>query len=78
MYLQKAPNGVYQTRICIPKTLRGSGYPFDIKVNLLTKDRSQAIERNPPSPASRVEQGQTLASVLSYGDRLIEIANLDP
>ncbi|EGR0314836.1 TPA: tyrosine-type recombinase/integrase [Vibrio parahaemolyticus] len=46
MYLQKAPNGVYQTRICIPKTLRGSGYPFDIKVSLLTKDRSQAIERN--------------------------------
>ncbi|MBE4194041.1 tyrosine-type recombinase/integrase [Vibrio parahaemolyticus] len=46
MYLQKAPNGVYQTRICIPKTLRGAGYPFDIKVSLLTKDRSQAIERN--------------------------------
>ncbi|EEZ86795.1 conserved hypothetical protein [Vibrio harveyi 1DA3] len=46
MYLQKAPNGVYQTRICIPKALRESGYPFDIKVSLLTKERSEAIERN--------------------------------
>ncbi|EPJ2721468.1 hypothetical protein ACTHEH_001462 [Vibrio vulnificus] len=46
MYLQKAPNGVYHTRICIPKALRESGYPFDIKVSLLTKERSEAIERN--------------------------------
>ncbi|MBE3659038.1 integrase [Vibrio navarrensis] len=46
MYLQKAPNGVYQTRICIPKPLREFGYPFDIKVSLLTKERSEAIERN--------------------------------
>ncbi|UOE82702.1 tyrosine-type recombinase/integrase [Vibrio cyclitrophicus] len=46
MYLQKAPNGVYQTRICIPKLLRKAGYPFDIKVSLLTKERSEAIERN--------------------------------
>ncbi|MCE3219227.1 tyrosine-type recombinase/integrase [Vibrio diabolicus] len=46
MYLQKAPNGVYQTRICIPKLLREFGYPFDIKVSLLTKERSDAIERN--------------------------------
>ncbi|HCG5571193.1 TPA: tyrosine-type recombinase/integrase [Vibrio parahaemolyticus] len=46
MYLQKAPNGVYQTRICIPKQLREFGYPFDIKVSLLTKERSEAIERN--------------------------------
>lgn len=46
MYLQKAPNGVYQTRVCIPKPLRAFGYPFDIKVSLLTKERSEAIERN--------------------------------
>lgn len=46
MYLQKAPNGVYQTRICIPKPLRTFGYPFDIKVSLMTKERSEAIRRN--------------------------------
>lgn len=46
MYLQKAPNGVYQTRVCIPKPLRAFGYPFDIKVSLLTKERSEAIDRN--------------------------------
>ncbi|EMK3363199.1 tyrosine-type recombinase/integrase [Vibrio parahaemolyticus] len=46
MYLQKAPNGVYQTRICIPKPLRKFGYPFDIKVSLFTKERSEAIARN--------------------------------
>ncbi len=46
MYLQKAPNGVYQTRICIPKPLRTFGYPFDIKVSLMTKERSEAIGRN--------------------------------
>ncbi|QXC58348.1 hypothetical protein KSS82_09815 [Vibrio mimicus] len=46
MYLQKSPNSVYQTRICIPKPLREFGYPFDIKVSLLTKKRSEAIERN--------------------------------
>ncbi|WP_318480604.1 hypothetical protein [Photobacterium leiognathi] len=46
MYLQKAPNGAYQTRVCIPKPLRAFGYPFDIKVSLLTKERSEAIDRN--------------------------------
>ncbi|MHA2827570.1 tyrosine-type recombinase/integrase [Vibrio harveyi] len=46
MYLQKAPNGVYQTRICIPKPLQRFGYPFDIKVSLRTKERSEAIARN--------------------------------
>ncbi|WP_258177694.1 DUF6538 domain-containing protein [Photobacterium phosphoreum] len=46
MYLQKAPNGVYQTRICVPKPLQSFGYPFDIKVSLRTKERSEAIARN--------------------------------
>lgn len=46
MYLQKAPNGVYQTRICVPKSLQSFGYPFDIKVSLRTKERSEAIARN--------------------------------
>ncbi|WP_341866792.1 DUF6538 domain-containing protein [Vibrio rhodolitus] len=46
MYLQKAPNGVYQTRICVPKPLRQFGYPFDIKVSLSTKERPEAIARN--------------------------------
>lgn len=46
MYLQKASNGVYQTRICVPKPLRQFGYPFDIKVSLRTKERPEAIARN--------------------------------
>lgn len=46
MYLQKAPNGVYQTRICAPKKLRSHGYPYDFKFSLLTRDRQLAIERN--------------------------------
>ncbi|GMQ48683.1 tyrosine-type recombinase/integrase [Vibrio sp. 10N] len=46
MYLQKAPNGVYQTRVCTPKELRFHGYPYDFKFSLLTRDRQLAIERN--------------------------------
>ncbi|MCL9774599.1 site-specific integrase [Vibrio methylphosphonaticus] len=46
MYLQKAPNGVYQTRICAPKKLRSHGYPYDFKFSLLTRNRQLAIERN--------------------------------
>lgn len=46
MYLYRAPNNVYFTRICLAKSLRDKGFPFDIKVSLLTRDRSEAVMRN--------------------------------
>ncbi|MFS1423112.1 tyrosine-type recombinase/integrase [Shewanella sp. 10N.286.48.B5] len=46
MYLYRAPNSVYFTRICLAKSLRDKGFPFDIKVSLLTRDRAQAVIRN--------------------------------
>lgn len=33
-------------RICLAKSLRDMGYPFDVKVSLLTRDRSEAVIRN--------------------------------
>lgn len=46
MYLFRAPNCTYYTRICLPKNLRDRGFPFDLKVSLLTKHRAFASERN--------------------------------
>ena len=46
MYLLKAPNGTYYTRLCLPKSLKDRDFPFDIKASLLTKTRSVAIARN--------------------------------
>ena len=46
MYLYGAPNNVYYTRICLAKSLRDKGFPFDIKVSLLTCDRAEAVIRN--------------------------------
>lgn len=46
MYLFRAPNYTYYTRICLPKNLRDRGFPFDLKVSLLTKHRAFASERN--------------------------------
>ncbi|WP_282110482.1 tyrosine-type recombinase/integrase [Shewanella algicola] len=46
MYLYRAPNNVYFTRICLAKYLRDKGFPFDIKVSLLTRDRAEAVIRN--------------------------------
>lgn len=45
MYLYKSGNCVYYTRICVPKSLRSQGYPFDFKISLLTKERTEAIVR---------------------------------
>jgi hypothetical protein len=47
MYLFKASNYTYYTRICLPKNLRDRGFPFDLKISLLTKNRPRATERNP-------------------------------
>ncbi|MBB1426558.1 tyrosine-type recombinase/integrase [Shewanella sp. SG44-2] len=46
MYLYRAPNNVYFTRICLSKILRDKGFPFDVKVSLLTRDRAEAVIRN--------------------------------
>ncbi|MGI2178422.1 site-specific integrase [Shewanella frigidimarina] len=46
MYLYRAPNNVYFTRICLAKSLRDKGFPFDVKVSLLTHDRAEAVIRN--------------------------------
>jgi hypothetical protein len=46
MYLFKASNYTYYTRICLPKNLRDRGFPFDLKISLLTKNRPLATERN--------------------------------
>lgn len=46
MYLFRAPNSTYYTRICLPKSLRDNGFPFDLKISLLTKRRDEAVERN--------------------------------
>ena len=46
MYLFRAPNCTYYTRICLPKNLRDRGFPFDVKVSLLTKSRAVAVKRN--------------------------------
>ncbi|GGP62237.1 integrase [Shewanella algicola] len=44
--MSRAPNNVYFTRICLAKYLRDKGFPFDIKVSLLTRDRAEAVIRN--------------------------------
>ena len=46
MYLVKSTNGIYFSRICSPKPLLPYGYPYEIKVSLMTKDRHVAIQRN--------------------------------
>jgi integrase len=46
MYLFRAPNCTYYTRICLPKNLRDRGFPFDLKISLLTKSGTVAIKRN--------------------------------
>ncbi|GIU52807.1 hypothetical protein [Shewanella sp. KT0246] len=46
MFLYRGSNNVYFTRICLAKTLRDKGFPFDIKISLLTRDKAQAVIRN--------------------------------
>ena len=46
MYLFRATNCTYYTRMVLPVYLRDKGFSADIKVSLLTKQRSIAIGRN--------------------------------
>ncbi|MFS1933317.1 tyrosine-type recombinase/integrase [Vibrio splendidus] len=45
MYIFKSASGVYYTRLCLPKSLKNSGFPFDVKLSLYTKDRTTAMDR---------------------------------
>ena len=46
MYLFRATNCTYYTRMVLPVYLRDKGFSADIKVSLLTKQRSIAIGHN--------------------------------
>ncbi len=46
MYLFKTASHNYYTRICLPKNCRDRGFPFDLKISLLTKNRRVASLRN--------------------------------
>lgn len=46
MYLYKTASSNYDTRICLPNCFRDRGFPFALKVSLLTKNRQLASLRN--------------------------------
>ncbi|EOV2003331.1 tyrosine-type recombinase/integrase, partial [Vibrio parahaemolyticus] len=46
MYLLKLPSSVYYHRSPVPTTLRERGFPNEVRLSLLTKDRQIALERN--------------------------------
>ncbi|EKF6807171.1 tyrosine-type recombinase/integrase [Vibrio parahaemolyticus] len=46
MYLLKLPSSVYYHRSPVPTALRARGFPNEIRLSLLTKDRNVALERN--------------------------------
>jgi integrase len=46
MYLFRATNCTYFTRICFSKELKNRGFPFDTKISLFTKVRPVATKRN--------------------------------
>ncbi|EMF7365302.1 tyrosine-type recombinase/integrase [Vibrio vulnificus] len=46
MYLLKLPSSVYYHRSPVPVSLRERGFPNEIRLSLLTKDRNVALERN--------------------------------
>ncbi|QPL55597.1 MULTISPECIES: DUF6538 domain-containing protein [Vibrio] len=46
MYLLKLPSSVYYHRSPVPVSLRERGFPNEVRLSLLTKDRQIALERN--------------------------------
>lgn len=46
MYLFRLPNSVYYTRIVTSLSLRERGYPKELKLSLLTRERKVAYLRN--------------------------------
>ncbi|MDD8058226.1 tyrosine-type recombinase/integrase [Shewanella metallivivens] len=64
--MSRAPNNVYFTRICLAKYLRDKGFPFDVKVSLLTRDRAEAVIRN-------IEVAGTLKKIIKSIDHKTRI-----
>ncbi|HDM8161090.1 TPA: tyrosine-type recombinase/integrase [Vibrio harveyi] len=46
MYLFRQPNSVYYTRVAIPTSLQKNGFPKEIRLSLVTRDRRMAYKRN--------------------------------
>lgn len=46
MYLFRQPNSVYYTRVAIPTSLQKNGFPKEIRLSLVTRDRRTAYKRN--------------------------------
>jgi len=69
MYLFRATNCTYYTRICLSKSLRDLGFPFDLKISLLTKVRAIATRRN-FQIASAINQAIDLITSETTPDKL--------
>ncbi|TOL31951.1 integrase [Vibrio parahaemolyticus] len=70
MYLLKLPSSVYYHRSPVPVSLRERGFPNEVRLSLLTKDRQIALERN-IHVSLAVKQKISLALVddtLTYND----------
>lgn len=74
MYLFRAPNCTYYTRICLPKYLKVRGFRFDVKVSLLTKNRTLAISRN-FDVASRLRQLIDSVTETVQADEFTDLVN---
>ncbi|GGI85542.1 hypothetical protein [Shewanella gelidii] len=74
IYLFRAPNCTYYTRICLPKYLKVRGYRFDVKVSLLTKNRTLAISRN-FDVASRLRQLIDSVTETVQADEFTDLVN---
>lgn len=46
MYLFRQPNCVYYTRVAIPTSLQKNGFPKEIRLSLVTRERRLAYKRN--------------------------------
>ncbi|ELB2150097.1 tyrosine-type recombinase/integrase [Vibrio parahaemolyticus] len=70
MYLLKLPSSVYYHRSPVPTTLRERGFPNEVRLSLLTKDRQIALERNMHLSLVVKQSFETALSddALSYND----------
>ncbi|MGR6834469.1 tyrosine-type recombinase/integrase [Aliivibrio wodanis] len=78
MYLFRAPNSTYYTRICLPKSLRDNGFPFDLKISLLTKRRDEAVERNfilVPQLRKLIDDAFLKCDASTFRDQVNELVN---
>lgn len=78
MYLFRAPNSTYYTRICLPKSLRDNGFPFDLKISLLTKRRDEAVDRNfilVPQLRKLIDDAFLKCDASTFRDQVNELVN---